>query len=103
MNELPNTVVDTIDWVAAFNPKALEKLHIDIVPHPEETTMMLACGMVYPISDKIKEAIDSVFKSEMEIAHGSWSFLKTHLDTVIATFHDWGYATEVHDAVEMTD
>ena len=32
---------------------------------------------------------------EMDIHHGSWSFLKTHLDTVIATFHDWGYATEV--------
>ena len=36
-----DTTVDVIDWNAAFNPNALEKLHIDIAPHPSEDGMLI--------------------------------------------------------------
>ena len=102
LNSLPKTVVESIDWSVEFNPKALEKLHIDIIPHPDEPDMHVALGNTFPMMDKMKAAL-GIFKYESQIGNGARAFPTSDLEKCVDTFHDWGFITHVHDKVEVVE
>ena len=60
------TVEESIDWSVEFNSKALEKLHIDIIPHPDEPDMHVALGNTFPMMDKMKAMMAEKRKSVAE-------------------------------------
>ena len=88
------------DFLSTFNPRALDRLQVDIVPTPDPDLYVVTKGQLYPVKEKLAPFVS---ETKEENVGGStfdgYVVKKENLDAAVEIMVYWGYKPTVYDEV----